>query len=144
LAASVLEMIFVVAAMLMAAFAGRLVLVAAQTVRLHRHGVRTTGAVDDIWEDEGSDGGTQLRAMIGYELPDGGRRWIHIPARRLGGTIQAGDRLPMVYDSRQPSRAQVVPDGSPRLLVAAGVMAVLALGFAGFACLLIGLASQNA
>ncbi|MFI2206593.1 DUF3592 domain-containing protein [Streptomyces sp. NPDC020192] len=138
-------MIFVVQAMLMVALAGRLVLVAVRTVRLHRHGVRTTGAVDGIWEDEGSDGGIQLRAVIGFDLPDGRRGWAYIPARRWGGTRHVvGDRLPVVYDSQHPLKARVIPDRSRRLLVEAGVMAALALGAGGFACFLVALASANA
>ncbi|WBO68989.1 DUF3592 domain-containing protein [Streptomyces camelliae] len=137
-------MIFVVAAMLMATFAGRLALVAVRTVRLHRHGVRTAGSVISIWEDTDRDGPPQMLAQIGFDLPDGRRGgWIHIPARRRGGALHVGDRLPMLYDSQQPSRAHVLPDGSPRLLVTAGVMATLALSAVGFACFLLGLASVS-
>ena len=112
--------------------------------RLHRHGVCTTATVVRVWEDEGSDGGIQLRAVVNFDVPDRLLGSTCIPGRRRGGTLQVGESLPVVYDSRQPSRAHVVPEGSPRLLVAAGGMATIALGAGGFACFLVGMASPNA
>ena len=104
-----------------------------QNRQLTRHGQRVTGTVTDLqWRVTGDGGGGFVRdykVMLEFQTLDGQPVQTVTSMGRKRPVARPGDRVPVIYDPRRPTRAEIdTPAGRmtwlPVLFAVAGLAAI--------------------